>query len=194
MAEKLYEIAVLGDSIPTIVFDPGSGASGRPSAAFTFPGGHPKPSAVTASLGVAVLHWTGRALILKSTGIDGRAFPLPLASRETDGKAGEERESDRIAEVAVLAATGPQGHTRRQSGHRVGAAQWRGSMHFLNSQGFTVLVVVGVSCTPAAVVDVLKSAGVPFRVYEVACEYDAEARQVARLLFPRARHSRTIRL
>ena len=63
-----------------------------------------------------------------------------------------------------------------------------GSLHFLDAQGYAILVVPEVRCAWREIAAVIEAAGLPFRVYAFSCSGRA-GEEIADLLFPRRRGS-----
>jgi hypothetical protein len=60
----------------------------------------------------------------------------------------------------------------------------RGSLNVLDVQGYAVLVVSEIQCAGLEIAEVIRAAGVPFRLYAFPC-LRRTAEEIASLLFPR---------
>jgi hypothetical protein len=202
-----------GSGLPDGAFDPNLGASGRPPAAYAHPGGprNPEPAKVKLSevhYWDPTLRWSGKTLTIAQEHRRSRPIPLPLAPpTAAAGGAGADA-SGQVAEVALFVSAWAGWNPRKPAAFRRRDPRppepWSGwdprrpppdgretqvlygSLHFLNAEGYAVLVAPQVRCAWREIAEVVQAAGLPFRVYAFACP-GRTAEEIAGLLFPRRR-------
>jgi len=192
VVEEMYRAAVRrGDELPDRGFDIDRGASGRPSAKYEHPGGPQAPDRTTVSLNKMHswgerLTWSDLELTVEEASSGGRVFLLPVVPHGGVTQRGGRRGAGEVAEVALF-VSGWLGHELPELPEDDRAVPvMRGSLHFLNAQGYAVLVVPEVGCAWREVAKVIRAAGLPFHLYACKCSPRA-AEEIASLLFPHRR-------
>lgn len=193
VAEEISRTAVIASGkLPEGAFDPGLGASGRPQAVFELSGGTPVSRDVGAPLNRVyrwgeMLVWSGAELSVKEGKLNGRTFPLPLASHGEDGRRGGRSGTGAVSEVALLTQAWNWASAPSSSDRQAPARIYQGALYFLNARGYAVLVVPELECAWQRLIEVVKAAGLPFHTYALSCPQKT-AEEIAELLFPRHRN------
>lgn len=167
-------------------FDPNVGASGRPEPFFEFPARPPASRREVVWLNHEHhwgerFEWNGTSLTIEEARYNSRTFTIyrPGGAHE-------------VVEAALFASS--WGWLRAQStdSQQRPARIFRGSLHFLDAQGYTVVLIHSAGCAWRDLIDVVKGSGLLFRAYVLACP-GKEAREIAELLFPTRRHCVKVR-
>jgi hypothetical protein len=202
-----------GSGLPDGAFDPNLGASGRPPAAYAHPGGprSPDPAKVKVSqvhYWDPTLKWSGKALTIAQEHRRSRPIPLPLAPRTAATSEGGRGASRQVAEVALFVSAWAGRDPRKPAVFRRRAPSplepwsgWdprrppsdgretmvlRGSLHFLDGQGYAILVAPEIRCAWREIAEVVEAAGLPFHLYAFAGP-GRTGEEIANLLFPKRR-------
>ncbi len=169
-------------------FDPNSGASGRPSALYEHPGGARSAGHATAPINRAdhwgeKITWNGARLTVEQGKRQGRVYPVPIAPRA--GMAQPVSGSGRrgVVEVALFVCGWADSDLSKLRDQSAPDRVRHGSLHFLNTQGYSALVVPEVECAWRPLAEVVEAAGLPFRLYGLVCPRRA-AEEISGLLFP----------
>lgn len=187
-AEEISTVAMLDSRNQQVGgFDPNLGASGRPEPLFELPAGRPASRRAVVWVNHdhhwgEKLEWTGTELTIEEAKLKGREFTIPLAPNRPEG----------VAEAALFASSWGWTPVSRSSDQQTPARIFAGSLHFLDARGCATLWVPDVQCSWHELIDVIKSAGLPFRAYVLSCP-KKNAEEITRLLFPHARYCVTIR-
>ena len=187
VVEEMWGSAARGRGVfPGGGFDPDVGASGRPAPMYEHVGGKRSTRHTTALLTPKghLLEWTGSTLTimqpsyLKDLTVRGIKVRVPVPPPGRPARSGGRPLE--VAEVALFVACWDAADPREPDA--AGRVR-RGSLHFLDAQGYSVIVRPELQSTWRVVADVVEAAGLPIRVYAFFSTPRA-AKEITRLLFP----------